>query len=341
MLTRGTRCAVVTTITLTVVVGGALPAVADGGWGWTECDQNPHPGCELGAERDDGGTVPDGGGPDLGVPDSGGGGEEEAEPEEDNPDRMNCSYQPAPDYQPPPEAITASYGAPESDDGNALVVEPAVFEHSDSGWSAAVPAAEPEPGEGPGAWYVWQCSGTGVRDALYRPPVWIPEAPPGEGADPGPSPAALAQRAYEQLQLPEPAIEASPSGDQLVQVPTWLWLEYWGEVSATASVPGVSVTATAHPESVEWSMGDGTTVECTGPGTPYRAQADPSSPSPDCGHTYHSSSAGQPDEAYPVSVEVRWTVTWVGAGQSGTFPGLTTEATTSFRVEESPALNTE
>jgi hypothetical protein len=334
MLTRGV---VVAALTLAAVVATALPAVADGGWGWTECEQNPHPGCELGAERDDGGTPDDGGGPDLGGPDAGGGGEEEAAPEEDNPDLMNCSYLPAPDYQPPADAATSSFDAPAGED--AVRAEPAVVSPGD-GWPTAVPLAAPEPGEGPGGWYVWQCSGSGTRDAYYRPPVWIPETP-GEDGEPGPSPAALAQRAYEQLQLPEPAIQASPSGDQLVQVPTWLWLQEWGEVSATAEVPGVSVTATARPESVEWSMGDGTTVECTGPGTPYRAQADPSSPSPDCGHTYRSSSAGQPDEAYPVEVQVRWTVTWSGAGQSGTFPGLTTTAETSFRVEESPALNTE
>ncbi|KAB8178860.1 hypothetical protein FH609_002470 [Streptomyces sp. 3MP-14] len=91
--------------------------------------------------------------------------------------------------------------------------------------------------------------------------------------------------------------------------------------------------------SVTWSMGDGSEVVCEGPGTPYQARGAPERSSPDCGHTYRSSSADQPGEAYPVSVEVRWTVAWAGAGESGEFPGLATEAATSFRVLESHALN--
>ncbi|MGC9537782.1 hypothetical protein [Streptomyces sp. UG1] len=35
-----------------------------------------------------------------------------------------------------------------------------------------------------------------------------------------------------------------------------------------------------------------------------------------------------------------WAVTWAGAGESGTFPDLTTTSTTAFRVAESQALNT-
>ncbi len=202
------------------------------------------------------------------------------------------------------------------------------------------PVADPQPGES-GAWYVYKCAAGGVRDALYRPPVWIPDGPQEGGGVPLPSPAQLAQVARDQLRLPSPRIEASPVGEQLVYLPTWLWLgrEAWGAVSATASVPGVSVTAVARPESVVWSMGDGSTVTCTGPGTPYSSSADPESPSPDCGYTYRTSSAGVPGEAYAVSATVEWTVSWSGAGQSGVFPGLATTSTANFRVAESQALN--
>jgi hypothetical protein len=61
--------------------------------------------------------------------------------------------------------------------------------------------------------------------------------------------------------------------------------------------------------------------------------------SPTCGYTYRTSSAGQPDQAYPVSATVQWTVTWSGAGQAGAFPNMTTAATTAFRVAESQAVN--
>jgi len=203
------------------------------------------------------------------------------------------------------------------------------------------PVAEPKPGE-PGAWYVYRCEAGGVRDALYRPPIWIPDGPQEAAGPPLPSPVQLAQVAREQLRLPALRIEASPAGEQLVHLPTWLWLERggWGAVSATASVPGVSVTAVARPTSVEWAMGDGSTVTCNGPGTPYGSGAtDPKSASPDCGYTYGRSSAGQPGGTFAVSATVNWTVAWSGAGQSGVFPGLTTTSGAEFAVAESQALN--
>ncbi|WP_246272496.1 hypothetical protein [Amycolatopsis acididurans] len=190
-----------------------------------------------------------------------------------------------------------------------------------------------------GAWYVWHCAGGGVADTFYRAPVWIPD-----GQQPGaaalPSPAELAAMARKQLRLPMPTVAANPAGDQLVNLPTWLWLSTgWGPVSATASVPGVSVTAVATPTSVTWSMGDGSTVTCTGAGTPFQPGADPRAPSPDCGHTYRSSSANQPGQTFPVTATVHWTVAWSGAGQGGTFPDMTTTGTAAFRVAESQALN--
>jgi hypothetical protein len=203
----------------------------------------------------------------------------------------------------------------------------------------ARPVAGPEPGA-PGAWYVYRCTGPGTRDALYRPPIWVPDAKPG-GA-PGPTVADLADRARNRLRLPSPAIGANPAGEQLVGVPTWLHLDpaAWTAVSATASVPGVTVVALARPRSVLWSMGDGAAVACAGPGSPFPPGADPASSSPDCGHIYRSSSAGQPDEAFAVTATVRWEVTWSGAGQGGVFPDLTTTSAAAFRVAEAHALAT-
>jgi hypothetical protein len=190
---------------------------------------------------------------------------------------------------------------------------------------------------------VYKCTQGGVRDAVYRPPVWIPDATQNPGGPALPSAAELAQVAYSQLGLPSPRIEANPAaGEQLVGLPTWLWVDRagWGPVSATASVPGVSVTAVARPTSVVWTLGDGRSVTCSGPGTPYAASGNPKSGSPDCGHIYRTSSAGRPDDAFAVSATVHWTVTWAGAGQSGTFPGLTTISDAAFQVAESEALNT-
>ena len=197
--------------------------------------------------------------------------------------------------------------------------------------------ADPTPGQ-PGAWYVYKCDKAGVIDALYRAPVWIPDARPG----PLPSPAQLAEQARSQLILPSPRIEANPVGEQLVNLPTWLGLDSagWSARSATAQVPGVSVTAMARPTWVSWSMGDGTSVTCPGQGTPFPPGANPSAASPDCGHTYRMSSAHQGGQAFPVTATVHWSVTWWGAGQGGTFPDLTSSASTQFRVAEAQALGT-
>ncbi|WP_233160118.1 hypothetical protein [Pseudonocardia sp. MH-G8] len=244
-------------------------------------------------------------------------------------DGVRCSYVIS-DYQPPGGGLVpASFGTSEPRPA-AVVVVPVV---------AVVREQQPDPGED-GAWYLWRCSGDGFRDSLYRPPVWIPDGEQATDAA-GPSPAELAAQARERLRLPDPAVAASPVGDQLVNLPTWLWLDGdWAPVEATASVPGVSVTARAIPESATWVMGDGSELVCRGPGTPYTAGADPAAPSPDCGHTYRRSSAGRPGEVFTVSVSVSWTVTWSGAGDGGTFPGLTTSGGAAFRVAESQALVT-
>lgn len=184
-----------------------------------------------------------------------------------------------------------------------------------------------------GTWYFVYCPG--VADPQF--PIFFPD---GGGGPPVPSLAEVAQIARSRLALPTPRIGSSPSGDQLVGLSTWLWLDPagWGSRTATASVPGVSVTATATPEQVTWSMGDGAAVTCTGPGTPYGAGTDPSSASPECGYTYPRSSAGQPGGLFTVTATVRWSVSWSGAGQSGVFPALTTTASTDFRVAESQAV---
>jgi hypothetical protein len=191
-----------------------------------------------------------------------------------------------------------------------------------------------------GAWFLVSCT-SGPFAGTGGGIVWLPTT---GGALPLPPPEVLARQAVNQLQLSGPRVATSPPPDrmQLVNVPTWLWLDRssWAPVSATASVPGESVTATAMPMSVTWTLGDGSTVVCEGPGTPYVAGGDPAAPSPDCGHTYLRSSAGEPAGAFIVSATVSWGVSWSGAGQSGSLPALTTTSTAQLRVGESQAINT-
>lgn len=188
---------------------------------------------------------------------------------------------------------------------------------------------------GEGGWYEKACYGADGRATTgLGGPVWIAGAPPAV------SPEILARQARAKLGLPEVTIRMNPPGDQLVNLPIWLALDpaSWKTQSATASVPGVSVTATARPLKVTWSMGDGTTKTCEGPGTAWTPGTDPAKASPDCGHVYRRSSAGAPGGTYTVAVTVTWEVTWAGAGQSGTIPGLTTTGQVQTRVQESQAV---
>jgi hypothetical protein len=198
----------------------------------------------------------------------------------------------------------------------------------------AIAARSGQP-SGPGAWYTRTCySEYGTAENAWASVVWRTTPPV--------TPEAVAWRAVSQLMLPDVVVRLNPAGDQLVNLPTWLTVDAssWRAQSATASVPGVSVTATATPMKAVWSMGDGATVVCSGPGTPWRAGMDPAAASPDCGHRYTRSSAHAPGEAYSVTVRVEWQVVWAGAGRSGTVPGLTTTGSVRLRVAESQALVT-
>jgi len=194
----------------------------------------------------------------------------------------------------------------------------------------AVLASEATPGVA-GGWYDRQCDGiTTGSDTVWRPDAAM-------GAVIPPDPATLARRAAAQLRALTPVMGTSPAlaaGTQ-VGVPVWLWIDAagWRPVSATAAVPGVSVTATATPVSVVWDFGGAGRVTCAGPGSPFRPGVDdPAGSSPTCGFT--PSRPGR----WPVTVTESWQVAWAGAGQGGTLPALTTRTTAVLPVGETEAL---
>lgn len=158
---------------------------------------------------------------------------------------------------------------------------------------------------------------------------------------------ALADEAYARMVPPVPQIVMTPAADttQLVSLPIWLQVarSSWAPKSEAVSAGGVSLTMNAAPVSAVWSMGDGTTETCRGPGTPYPAvkPKDPMIASPDCGHVYAAPSESLPQGSYPVSVTTHWKVTWsTTTGLSGTEPDLTAIALTRLRVAEIQALVT-
>ena len=105
-------------------------------------------------------------------------------------------------------------------------------------------------------------------------------------------------------------------------------------------MPGLSVTATATAESIAWDMGDGHTVTCKTPGTPYAA-SDGLAPSPDCGYTYTQPSGHMPGGTYTITATTTWKVTWTSSdGESGALPPLTTPpSTVAVKVGELQAVN--
>ncbi len=173
--------------------------------------------------------------------------------------------------------------------------------------------------------------------------VWRATPPDGFGGA-GITPEQLAERAVELLGLRGPQIGmAPPDGTTgLVGVPVWMWTEVtpttWGPASATASVPGLSVTATARAQQIVWAMGDGSSVTCSGPGTPYRESLG-GTESPTCGHIYARSSAGRAQDRYSVIATTTWQVTWAGGGQTGTLT-VTRASTTTVSIGELQVLVT-
>lgn len=188
---------------------------------------------------------------------------------------------------------------------------------------------------GDGAVYRQRCFGD-VVGAL----VWRADPPPGTPG--GVTPAQLAARAIKTLPMRAAEIGISPkrSGSGLVGLPIWMWTtvtpETWGPITATASVPGLSVTARAKATSIKWSMGDGDFVTCENPGTAYDKQRYGARRSPTCGYDgYSEPSRTMSSGRYTITATTTWHVDWwvVGGGATG-IETVTRESTTSIRIDE-------
>jgi hypothetical protein len=172
-----------------------------------------------------------------------------------------------------------------------------------------------EPGDG--AVYEQTCGWEGVDGNTIVQMVWLAEPPAQETVDP----AVLAQQAVDSMTLLGPDI-ASPRADgkYTVGVPMWMWVNQsdttFGPNTASASAGGITVTATAKVSKIVWEMGDGSSVTCNGPGTPYQA-SEGMAQSPTCGHVYSKTSAGAKSGKFPVTATSTWTIDWEGGGAAG------------------------
>lgn len=193
----------------------------------------------------------------------------------------------------------------------------------------------PDVGPGPHWWERWCYD---VASDSYYSGGWIRSQTAPASAQ------YIVQRAVDQLTMPRPSIAASPAlnSPQVVHVPVWWWIEpgWWNTRTATASIPALTITARATPTQVTWYPGDGTSVTCNGPGTPWSTNRDPAEPSPTCGYTYTTTSRTSPGGTYTLRAVVAWQITWSGGDMSGTVPGITTSSTTQVTVTELRSVTT-
>lgn len=181
--------------------------------------------------------------------------------------------------------------------------------------------------DGTGSWFLKMC-GANLGGVVYISRT---------------DPAELLATARQRLILPAPVARFSPATVQVVQVPTWMWIDgaSWQPQSSNVAVPGVSVSVRAWPVASVWTMGDGTTVRCAGPGTPFDPHHDNPARGSSCSHTYTTSSSRTPGGAFDGSVTVTWraSATVVGAVGGGDLPALARTQRFTVRVAQVQALN--
>jgi len=138
------------------------------------------------------------------------------------------------------------------------------------------------------------------------------------------------------------------TGAAFVNVPVWIWVTdpgptTTGPQTVTATAGGVSITATAKLERIEWAMGGGKVVTCQGAGTPFDpAKVEGGSlrempASPTCGYKYMRSSRCEPGKSFRVTATAFWNVHWTGGGTQGDIP-LEFSRSTPLQVMEARAV---
>lgn len=169
----------------------------------------------------------------------------------------------------------------------------------------------PTPGE-QGQW--WQCvAGPNSATPIQVFPWFVPT-----GGGPVPDPARLAQKALGEIQLATAQVSTAPAAPhaEVVGVEVWLWVpqSQWVSLTKTVRAGATSVTATAVPNVVTWSMGDGSSpMQCGDAGRVWEASYTDAAQT-DCGYTYQTLSAGEPGGVFHITATISYSVTWTCAG---------------------------
>ncbi|MEH1130067.1 hypothetical protein [Micromonospora sp. CPCC 206061] len=206
-------------------------------------------------------------------------------------------------------------------------------------WKALVPQpkdAEPPPGKDPakGKWgvrYCYTAPGSGEVTQVYQ---WM-----DDGAI-APTPEELAERALAKLKLrgAQIGVAPKPNGKGAVGLPVWLWTAVtpgtWGPQRASESAGAITVSIEAKAHTIVWDMGDGHSVTCNNPGTPYEAKHGLAE-SAACGYKYlrPSITTTNPNGRYTVAATTHWRVDWSGGGQTGVLTP-TSQSQTTVQIGE-------
>jgi hypothetical protein len=84
---------------------------------------------------------------------------------------------------------------------------------------------------------------------------------------------------------------------------------------------------------VSWLLGDGTTVRCDGPGTPYDTNRSPDGQQTTCSHTFEQRGP------FAVTATVSYETTWAAStGDGGALDPVARSATVAVTVDEAQAL---
>ena len=172
--------------------------------------------------------------------------------------------------------------------------------------------------------------------------VWLPQPPAGMG----PTPAQLAQQAFDSLTLPKPSAGRYPAGKlqdgqpyTVVHAYTWYYTDPtdFTKLSARAAAGPVWAQVTVTPAALTFKPGDGNaTVSCAGPGTAWDSSYGVWAASPSgCDYQYPHSSIHDSKQQVTATYGITWHVTWTGSGNTnGTLPDQTTTSNASFAVAE-------
>jgi hypothetical protein len=148
---------------------------------------------------------------------------------------------------------------------------------------------------------------------------------------PRPSPEALAQLAFERVVslAPNPELGIAPARLGLTGLPSYFWVD--GElapVTATAGVPGLTVTAEARPVRYQWDFDDGSTRSTRHPGRPWTRTRDGN-----VGHLYETKGRYEP------GVTVLWAARWrVNGGPWAPLGYFSTAGSAEYPVREMLAV---